>query len=315
MRLFCAIALLLLMSLPLAAQDSATRDRVIAAFSQWMADHDIAKGALELQFKGAHFASHSVGIGASDTLEMASLGKAITGVCVAELVREGRMAYSDRYSDLVGQGPDVTIAQLLTHASGLTTDSTQTLMPDWLDDPQDQAETVLDQVIARGDPQGQVGSFAYNNENYALLSIAIEVATLNSYEATCVSRVLEPAGVNAERSPRTGGFLAWGGWQMSLKDYAKFMSHWFGEGFAPTDHPNAHVNRGAHYGLGMFFREFRGSHNYWHFGALCFPDRLNTGTYAVSWMGEWSLVASYETCPGWDAMGALDGALSGAVFQ
>ena len=72
---------------------------------------------------------------------------------------------------------------------------------------------------------------------------------------------------------------------------------------------------GAFYGMGMTQREFRGSMNYWHFGALCFPGRLNAGSYAVSWMGDWTVVVAYDACADWDAMVRLDQALAGAVFQ
>lgn len=246
---------------------------------------------------------------------MASLSKAIIGVCVSELAREGGLSYQDCFADIVGRGPDVTSAALLSQASGLKSDSTQQIVLDGLDTAADRANAVLDQVIARGGPRKKPGRYRYNNENLALLSLVVEAAAGTSYQAACTSRALDPAGAKAQRRPRSGGFLAWASWQMSVHDYGAFMSHWFTRDLDPFEHPNGQVDGGVYYGLGMFFRSFRGQHNCWHHGALCFLDRLNAGSFAVSWMGEWSAVAAYAMCPSWAAMGSLDAVLSGAVFQ
>jgi hypothetical protein len=106
---------------------------------------------------------------------------------------------------------------------------------------------------------------------------------------------------------------------MSVQDYARLM-HWaYGPqgmiGKAPQDWPQAQMGGGAFYGVGMTQRRFRGAMNYWHFGGLCFPKRLNIGSYAVRWMADWSVVVAYDRCVDWDAMTRLDNVLARAVFQ
>lgn len=319
MRWFAVCLLWIASVVPLAAQDQATAQRMIAAFEGWMQAQDADQGALAIWYQGKPVATHGIGMSSTARVEMASLGKAVTGVCVAVLVQEGKIAYADRFVDVIGRGPNASVAQLLSHSSGLKFDSTQKTMPAWLDSPDNHVMDVLDGIIQRGGPAKRPNKFRYNNENYALLGAMIEKVSSESYEVACSKRVFEPAGVIAERSPIAGGFLPWGGWRMSVDNYAKFLNYWFGSkgaiGKDPFAMPHFELNGGAHYGMGMFFRAFRGSHNFWHHGVLCFPDRLNGGSFAVTWMGEWSAVAAYDICPSWDAMGDIDAALSGAVFQ
>jgi CubicO group peptidase (beta-lactamase class C family) len=308
-----------LSALPLAAQDQATVQRMTLAFETWMQSNDASKGSLAIWFKGKPVYTHEIGISANAPMEMASLSKAVTGVCTAQLVKEGRLAYSDKVPLIDGLRGDITIADLLRQTSGLKIDGTQDTMPQWFGQRAHRAVDVRDAIIARGGPSKKANRFRYNNENYALLGLAIKAASGQSYETACQSRVFKPAGVTAAPSPQTGAFLSWGGWHMSVDDYARFINFWFGPaseiGKDPFKHPHVELEGGANYGNGMFFRSFRSSFNFWHHGGLCFRDRLSVGSYAVSWMGEWSAVAAYDICPDWRAMGDIDKALSKAVFQ
>ena len=236
-------------------------------------------------------------------MEMASLGKAVTGICVAEVVREGLLGYDDVFSDIVGKGPDLSVAQLLNQTSGLRTDSTQKLMVKRFAKAGHRSADVVDAVIKRGAPKGAVGQFRYNNENYALLAPMIEEVTQTDFERACQARVFAPAGVLAQVSAVAASSLSWGGWAMSADDYAQFHSYWFGPDSAygqdPFALPHAQLDGGVRYGHGMFIRASQDSYNFWHFGALCFPSGHNSGSYAVSWQGKWSAVAAYDVCPDW----------------
>lgn len=320
MRWISICLMLIFSGLPLATQDQATVQRMTTAFEGWMQTNAASEGALAIWYQGKPVATHALGMDAETPMEMASLSKVVTAICVSELVQDGELAYSDSFKDVIGRGPDVTLAQLVNHKSGLFPDQTQGVMSLWaLSGKTDKSWAVLDIVMARDQPTHNKGQFQYNNENYALVGLMIEAASGEDYETACQKRVFLPADVMAHSSPQAGAFLPWGGWQMSVDEYAKFLNHWFGSdsdmGKAPLSYPNIALGGGAYYGFGMFFRSFRDDFNFWHHGALCFPKGQSNGSYAVSLMGEWSAVTAYNICSTIDGMAGLDAALSGAVFQ
>jgi CubicO group peptidase (beta-lactamase class C family) len=321
MRLIFAACLWLLTVPPSAAQDVATADRLVSAFTGWVSTHDIKKGAISVAYKGAPVRQAGIGIDAQAPMEMASLSKAITAACVVRLVDEGVLGYDTYFDQLIGRGPHVSVAQLLSHSGGLFPDRTQGAMWLWarMGHLNDASGAVLDGIIAADEPIQNQGRYQYNNENYALLGVMIAQASATSYRDACTQRVLAPLGIVASPSPITDKFLAWGGWRISVADYGRFLTHWFGTDSAagrdPFARPHVQVGGGAHYGQGMFFREFRGSYNFWHHGAWCFPAQLQSGSFAVSWQSEWSVVVAYTHCPDWDMMLELDTVLSKAVFQ
>mmetsp|Transcript_23351 Transcript_23351/g.40710 ORF Transcript_23351/g.40710 Transcript_23351/m.40710 type:complete len:321 (+) Transcript_23351:1364-2326(+) len=295
--------------------DTALRD----GFSRWLADHNatgrIATRALD---PDAGWRGPS---GEAGHVELASLSKSITAVCALTLVEAGKLQWSDRLPDLLGAAPDVTVAQLITHSSGLTTDSTQVLMSTWLDEAtatsHHRSAEILSAVNARGMPEGPVGAFHYNNENYAVLGLVIEAATGMEYADYCFDAL--DLSDTVRPSARSGAFLPWGGMEAQPQAFVGFLTTHFGpDGIAGRDPfawPHIDIGGGAYYGLGMIFRRFGDSHNFWHFGALCFPDVLNIGSYAVIWEDKAAALAAYDGCRDWDAMFALDGALARAVYQ
>lgn len=313
--LFCWFAL----ATSLNAQDGATTDRLEAAFHSWLGDNAVAAGSMAIRYQGAPVRIATKARAADQTAPLASLGKAVTALCAFDLTREGLLSWDDDITKYLGRGPEtVTIAQLVTHQSGIGPDSTQRTMPGWMDADQHRSGEVLDAVDGRA-LAGPQGAYAYNNENYALLGLVIEAASGEPYRKTCGSRVFEAAGVPIPPPAREEGFLPWGGWAAPVDTFAALHAHWFGPtgpvGQDPFALPHADMGGGAFYGMGTVFRAFRGEHNFWHFGLLCMPGQVTAGSYAVNWMGEWSAVASFNACLGWDALFALDGALARAVFQ
>ena len=131
--------------------------------------------------------------------------------------------------------------------------------------------------------------------------------------------MLRPAGVtSAAPVARLSVLLSAGGWQVSVQDYARFV-HWGygGEGMigrAPQNWPEQAMGGGASYGVGMVQRAFRGSTNFWHFGQLCFPQRVEAGSYVVQWEQDWLAVVAFDRCLDWDAMFELDHILTRGVF-
>lgn len=308
---------LILMLLPVmaAAQDADRMMAMRSAYADWLVRHEIT-GTGALAYRGVP----TTAIGnASAPIELASVSKSITGLCAAALSDSGQLAFDDSVRDVLGQGPDVTVASLVTHTSGIVTDITQGLMFLWLDTEGDRADVVLTMMKA---PVGTPGVFAYNNVNYALLGLVIEASADGTYEEICQRYVLEPAGARGQASPRSGGFISWGGWAVSPRDLARVHSHWFGPqtstGQDPFAYPHVALDgTGVYYGLGTAFRENHaddGTYNFWHFGALCFPSRFNIGAFAVTWGGEWTAVLGYNGCVDDAARQELDRVMSRAAY-
>lgn len=292
-------------------------EAIIAAYGAWLDSVD-AEGVIALRYAGEPVADVSFGWPVDRPIELASVGKSITAACIHRLVEDGAVSYDASFADVVGRGPNVTIAQLVTHASGLRKDSTQKDMPGWAGDAPHRAADVLDRVIARDAPDRGPGRYGYNNENYALLGLVVEAVTGDSYERACRARVLTPLGLQAEASPIAGAYLPWGGWVMRADDYAAWHAQWYGPegplGQTPLDHPHVELAQGIYHGVGSFVRPTAEGGNHWYFGALCLPGRINIGSYAVTWGGGWTLVAGYDACVTWDDMARLDQTLVRAAF-
>lgn len=302
-----------------ARADSA--DRVAIAFANWAYDVGAEEAVLTLWHKGEMRRNIVIGEGAADRpVELASLSKAITAVCVAEMLNEKIWRSTTTSFSVLGYGlRGITVGQLLTHSSGLGPDETQVLMPLWLGEIGDRSEIAAKRALNRPDQTGLAGLYTYNNENYAILGEMITQETGQPYERYCRDRVLARSGVqNAAPSEQSGSYLPFGGWQMSVQEYAAFMWHGFRPGGVVGHElsrwPQNTVEGPTRYGMGMFQRIVGTTPNFWHFGALCMPGRLNIGSYGVIWQGEWMIVAAYEVCPTWPQMADLDRMLGQAVF-
>lgn len=294
------------------------------AFANWLTVQDtsgkMASGAIAADgtWNVSVFSSDADGIIRAG--ELASVSKSITAICVLHLVDEGRLEWSDSLRNFVDPAPDVTLAELVTHTSGLAPDLTQLAMFGWLGlaGPQSGhfSTQVLDFVNARPEQTGTRGAYFYNNENYALLGLVIETATGQAYFDACAALLDLPASI--QPGERTGVFQPWGGLVSEPADYQGFLHTHFGPDSRvasdPFALPHVALGGGAYYGMGMVFRPFRDGYNFWHFGSLCFPGRLNIGSFAVLWEGKTSVTALYDACLDGDAMGALDTALSAALY-
>ncbi|APX10996.1 hypothetical protein BWR18_04295 [Tateyamaria omphalii] len=252
--------------------------------------------------------------------ELASVSKSVTAVCLMHLVEDGQADWSNSLHNFLEPAPDVTLAELVTHTSGIGPDVTQIAMLGWLGQNAGGqghfSRQVLDLVNARPAQNGQRGQYAYNNENYALLGLVIETITGQPFFEACQDRLDLPDSIQAGAD--SGVFQPLGGLVSDVDGYLRFMQTHFGPDSRiaadPFALPHAAMGGGAYYGMGMVFRPFRDSFNFWHFGALCFPKRLNTGSFAVMWEGKVTALAMYDACIDERAMFDLDAGLSAAVY-
>lgn len=265
-------------------------DPAAEAFAAWRAAHQIGAGALAV-IRDGRLASFDQGWEPDAPAELSSLSKAITALCVASLVDEGRLEWTQRVPGL-----DVTLAQLVLHSGGIGPDSTQGARGILRYLRGEEAGAVAARVRARKRQEGQPGRFAYNNENYALLSEVI--AGIGPPGELCAARVLAPAGVRGGASPRSGNSLSWGGWALSPEAYARLHAHWFGTVRAdPRATPLLALDGGqVFYGLGSFVRFADPAPRFWHYGATCIPGRETHGAFVMTEAGRWTVMAAYDGC-------------------
>lgn len=299
------------------AADDPVITRLEAAWSMWAKKNGVKHGAMIVTRRGKPAYTSEINASVDQQFDLASLSKAITAVCVDALVRQGKLHYDTALADIL-DGPfrdpalgKATIAQLITHSAGLGPDSTQKTMVKWRGSTTPRHNQVTATVLARKKQKGPRGKHSYNNENYAVLGTVIEKVTGRPYVKACNQMV---AKGKAHVSPTYGGYAPWGGWTMSLTDYASFHARNFGR-FNPSQGARVAVGgNGAHYGLGTYWRSSGRASNYWHFGALCFSSRESLGAFSVSWQGNWGVVVAYDICVTGKKAANLDSVLSKAVF-
>ena len=136
---------------------------------------------------------------------LASVSKPFTAAAVMLLVRDGRLGYDDRLTDIFPGFPDygraITVRHLLNHTSGLP--DYEDLMPPA--DPSLPVETVqirdgevLDLLQAQTAGKFAPGTrWAYSNSGYVLLGLVVERASGRRFSAFLKERIFEPLGMAA----------------------------------------------------------------------------------------------------------------------
>lgn len=308
------VLLLCLLALPAAAEGTKP-ERFRAAFADWLKDRGATRGVLAIRRDGVPVSVWSTGTDRDAALPLASLSKAITAVCVSELVRSGALTYDTEARAVLGlpAAAPATVAALLNHATGLEHDRTQGAMSWWRDDPTPRWPELTEAALDPARMTAGAAEYYYSNENYAVLGSVIESVTGQDYVTACRDRVLTPAGVRATADPSFAAYLPWGGWRMTMADYAGFLDHYYGNdgvlGGRLRRLPRVRIEGPVHYGLGMVQRDMSPGVNVWHFGSLCFEDGPNFGTYAVHWRIGWTVTAWYDACLEGAGMIALDQAM------
>ncbi|KIQ67635.1 serine hydrolase domain-containing protein [Wenxinia marina] len=299
-------AALFLMAAPAAADPAAVEQ----AFSDWVAANQAEPATLAVLDDGAVVRQAGLGADAAAPRPLASLSKPITAACVSALVEEGTLAWTDTAGDWLGQrgpGSAARLADLVTHGSGIGPDETQgDAALAAAQEPQTAgvAARALSRPLA-----AEPGTYAYNNENYAILGAVIEAATGEAYDEACRTRVLDPAGVTGRIGGRWAAHGPWGGWEMSAPDYARLI-RWIADRPA-MDAPALAMGGGVLSTQGLLRRE---SGIAWGFGLLCWNGRAN-GAYAVAHPDGPAIAVTFTGCPDDAALQSLDAALFEAATK
>jgi CubicO group peptidase (beta-lactamase class C family) len=243
----CAgVVLLILFPLGAQAQAPARVEALLVAFQAWMKEHGVEKAVLVMRL-GEPATAVEIGYGGQDQSQrvlLASLGKAITGQCVGELIATGRL----RFETTVGEAlrpffathgepadariKDATVAQLLEHRAGFAAAPRDLMTPaamDLLQTRKSPATASLQELLAATltvPLQSAPGeAFRYSNIGYLVLGAIIEVVTGEDYERFCARTVLQPAGIkDGGLDPDWRSFSAFGGWRLSGAEYLRAMA-------------------------------------------------------------------------------------------
>lgn len=289
----CAVALIAAASSVRASPADTLADNL----QRWMQRYNVPAASLAVMQDDKLAGSYGYGGWTADQKHrVASLSKAITGVCIARLAQAGRLSFGDTLGTVLaktferlGEPADprfktITIEQLLTHRGGLARD----VPPDDVV-PAETMDERFQHVLAARLAYDPGRSMLYSNIGYLTLGMVAEAVTGQSYAAVCRREALDPMGVSAEIDPVLRQRAPNGGWLISAIDYARFVQIF--------DHNNPNLSKATHswletqagqYGMGTFVRYMPDGLEFSHDGEVA--GRLGGGSLSVKRASGWTAV-------------------------
>ncbi len=219
-----------------------TVDAYSMVFDAWLAKRNPETAILVIRHNGKTVFSKGAGADPTKPTLIASLSKAITGACVATLIRDGKLKFDTPMREALSgffkqhrrpadrRFESVTVEQLLMHRSGLTGNSDgdpiHAILRRRLSDglahvaaPQPLLARHLKTKLLR-EPGSEE---SYSNTGYVALTAIIEERTGKTYESYCREAVFAKLGIEARLHPDWAMFSGTGGWFITGADYLKFL--------------------------------------------------------------------------------------------
>jgi CubicO group peptidase (beta-lactamase class C family) len=275
-----------------------------ASLSEWMSHYQIPAASVAIMKDGRLVSTSSLGgLNAATPTRIASLSKAITGVCVGHLVDAGRLSFTTPLGSVLartftrlGQPADprfrsITVEQLLTHRAGLPREALPGPRPRG---PVGAFMNVLATPLTDNPGAGMV----YSNIGYMTLGLVVEAVTGSDYEHYCRNVALTPMQASGSIDPQLRPRAAAAGWRVSAIDYARFIQV-FEPGSAALG-PLARAWQDAlpgprAYGLGIGIRRTPKGVLLRHTGRSGHRDR--GGAYVVKFPSGWTAVVTFAGDP------------------
>jgi CubicO group peptidase (beta-lactamase class C family) len=315
-------------------------------FAAWMREHGVEAGVAAMALDGRLGVIHGFG-GADPRKRMPvwSLSKFVTGLAVGRLVAQGRLALEmplaqamprrlARHGVAASPLARVTLAQLLSHRSGLPRDPGGEEIPGLSaalrrQRPEEITAEHLASAVFAALPVAPPGAaYNYSNANFLLAGFAVEEAAGEPHAAFAAREVLGRLGIRDAGLDENWGMLgATGGWSLSPAEYLALLLRGIRHpALVPPrvrawmqDPAGKQVGQGdaAFYALGLRHRPVQGGINHWHFGAMryrwpAWGLDTNAGTFAVLTAGGDAWFAAFAPHPPDAALADLDRILWGA---
>jgi CubicO group peptidase (beta-lactamase class C family) len=264
----------------------------------WVREYDVPGASVAVmtdtgQIRRLHYG----GMSPNEPARIASLSKAITAVCAARLIDDGKLAFTDTLGKVlantfarVGEPADprfktITIEQIQTHRAGLAREARHRLPSGRMSDGFKEA---LASPLAREPGAGMT----YSNIGYLTLGVVIEAVSGNDYEDQCRRTALEPMGASGSIDPELRHRAPNGGWRISAVDYAKFVQVWDGKsGLLGSRSRSWMASLTGNYGLGTRFHRSGRGIRYFHSGRVASADR--GGAYYYKFEDGWTVVVIF----------------------
>jgi CubicO group peptidase (beta-lactamase class C family) len=312
-RLILILLLAWLMPIGASAQSAAKLQKIDTLWRQALEKNRVRHAALVVSYRGKVIHTIEHGRKATERAAVASVTKSVTAACIARLVDQGKLQTGTTLGEVFGTNlsglglnnpgnASITIAQLLTHSSGLKPDHTRNGgIKSWYGRSRNMDHEIAVKALA-GRRGGKAGIFFYSNENYAILGEVVRARTGQPPEKACVSLALAPAGISGATSDGYwGAFGSAAGWSLSAMDLMKFASRNYSRN-ATLGRPVASWPRIAQasnifYGMGEQFRvSSRGHVSYhMHLGHLNNGQGRNDGAFFVVLGNGWVITATSDT--------------------
>ena len=261
------------------------------AWRTWMEANGLQAGAMVLRLPDGTEHLAAIGRDPGERVPVAGLSMAITGICLDLVLQERDLGWYTSLAEIAAPmselrvtpqpwNRDLTLADFVTHTSGLAPDLTRGRLDDALVGVLGLHRSIASDALRRENMQGSRGDFFLSNTNYAVLGVVIEALTGQSYAEACMDRVITPAGIaDAVIEGRMGARSSYGGWEMSASDYARFAQTWLTAGNAPIDQPASRPMH-DHHALGYRIEGAGDRAQVTLAGQYCHADaRPDTGAY------------------------------------
>ena len=288
----------------------------------------------------------------SDSFHLGSCTKAMTATLAAILIEEGKFSWTSKVADLIPQydlHPElqaVTIEQLLSHRSGLTSDGPETFTENWLylklqttSMTAREARAYYAETTLAMKPLSVPGAkFRYHNGGYMILALIMEELTGQTWETLIQEKVFDPLEMKTCGTGPTWGHIRSGdstvpvkadnppafnpasGVHCSLEDWGKFLhEHLKGLKNEPGIVTSASfeklhtvaANDGQNYTFGGWVKLERS----WADGPVLWHNGSNTWNYAQVFIApaKNAIVMSATNIGGSEAEIATDNALSEVI--